>query len=403
MTDGQAGPLDGITVLEMGSLIAGSFCCRLLGDMGARVIKVEPPDVGDPLRQWGRVMTESGSLWWLVQSRNKESLLADLRTPEGQEIIRRLIPKVDIVVENFRPGKLEDWGLGPDDLRRCREDVILVRISGFGQTGPWRERPGFGSIAEALGGLRFLTGEANGPPMRVGVSIGDAVAALYAALGACAALRRREKAEVGDVVDVALTDAVFSLLESVLPEYGSEGVVRTRSGNRLNGAAPSNTYLTKDQQWIAIGANGDSIFKRLAALMDMPSLLSDPRFGDNQARCAHVDVLDEVIGRWVGTQDLDELWERLNTAGVPAAPIHDISQIVDNPQFQARGMVQEIDVPKVGAVLMPGMVLRFESGDASIRWAGPELGEHTRDILLTDAGFSEDDLAKIELLTRPPS
>jgi crotonobetainyl-CoA:carnitine CoA-transferase CaiB-like acyl-CoA transferase len=380
MSDSGQGPLAGITVLELGSLIAGPFCGRLLGDMGARVIKVEPPDGGDPLRTWGHVTTEAGSLWSLVQSRNKESVVADLRTEKGQQVVRGLIPAVDVVVENFRPGRLEKWGLGPDDLRRYRDDLIIVRISGFGQTGPYRDRPGFGSTAEAIGGLRFLTGYPEGPPLRVGLSLGDTVAALYAALGTCAALHRRNSAGLGDVIDVALSDSVLSMLESVIPEYGFAGVIRKRDGNRLNGAAPSNTYLTRDGHWIAIGANSDSIFARLARLI-AGGVETDARFATNQSRREHVAELDELIGTWVAGHDLIPLWESLNASSVPAAPVHDVAQIVADPQFNARDMIRRVHVDGMGDILMPGLVPKFAAGNGRIGWAGPPLGAHTDSVL----------------------
>jgi crotonobetainyl-CoA:carnitine CoA-transferase CaiB-like acyl-CoA transferase len=381
MTDSGQGPLGGITVLELGSLIAGPFCGRLLGDMGARVIKVEPPDGGDPLRGWGHVTTEAGSLWSLVQSRNKESVVADLRTAEGQHLVRRLIPKVDVVIENFRPGRLEEWGLGPDELRRHRADLIIVRISGFGQTGPYRDRPGFGSTAEAIGGLRFLTGYPEGPPLRVGLSLGDTVAALYAALGTCAALHRRDSAGLGDVVDVALSDSVLSLLESVIPEYGFAGLIRKRDGNRLNGAAPSNTYLTRDGHWIAIGANSDSIFARLARLIAVEGLDTDARFASNHSRREHVAELDQLIGNWVADHDLIPLWESLNASSVPAAPVYDIAQIVADPQFNARGMISRVHVDGLDDIIMPGLTPKFAAGNGRIAWAGPPLGAHSASVL----------------------
>lgn len=394
---GQKGPLDGVTVLELGGYIAGPFCTRLLGDMGARVIKVEPPQRGDPLREWGHVHTPEGSLWWFVQGRNKESVLADLHTPEGRELVRRLVRHVDVVVENFTPGRLEEWDLGPDCLRGEREDLIIVRISGFGQTGPYRNRPTFGTTAEAMAGLRYLTGEPDGPPMRVGLSLADSIAAIYGAMSTCAALRRRQVEGVGDVIDVALTEAVFSLLESVLPEYGFAGMVRQRMGNRLNGAAPSNSFLTRDGQWIAIGGNGERIFTRLAQAMGRPELAADPRFRTNRARRENVDELEQLIADWAASRDLDEVWELLNNAGVPAGPIYSIQQIVADPQFQARGMIQSVDVPGIGTVLMPAPVPVFESGSGEVRRPGPRLGaDHDR--IVAEFGLNES-LAKVAAAT----
>lgn len=379
------GPLRDVTVLELGGYIAGPFCGRLLGDMGARVIKVEPPG-GDPLRGWGHVNTDEGSLWWFVHARNKESVVADLRTEEGRALVLRLVRDVDVVVENFTPGRLEEWGLGPDELRRQRADLVIVRISGFGQTGPYRGRPTFGTTAEAMGGLRYLTGEVDGPPMRVGLSLADSVAGIYGAMGACAAIHRREREGVGDLVDVALTESVFSLLESVLPEYGYAGVVRQRMGNRLNGAAPSNSFLTRDGKWIAIGANADRIFERLSEVLARPDLASDPRFATNAARREHVAELEECIAQWVAERDLADVWNALNEAGVPAGPIYGIDQIVDDPQFQSRGMITAVEVEGVGPVLMPAAVPVFDRGSGEIRWPGPPLGkDHERVVGDVDA------------------
>jgi crotonobetainyl-CoA:carnitine CoA-transferase CaiB-like acyl-CoA transferase len=390
------GPLTGVTVLELGSLIAGPFCGRLLADMGARVIKIEPPDRGDPLRQWGQVVTEEGSLWSFVQSRNKESVIADLRRPAGRELVRRLVPQVDLVIENFRAGRLEEWGLSPDELEALRPGLIMVRISGFGQTGPYRDRAGFGSTAESMGGLRFITGDPDRPPMRVGISLADSVAALYAAIGAVSALHRRDQTGEGEVVDVALHEAVFSLLESILPEYGATGEIRTRQGNLLNGAAPSNTYETRDRRWISIGANGDGIFRRFCAAMGRSELADDARFVDNQSRRANIEELEAIIREWAGGQDLDALWETLNAAGVPAAPVYDISEIVEDPQFRARDMIQAIEIPGLGSLLMPGLVPRFSNAPGAIRWPGPALGAQTREVLINDAGFTDAEAQALE-------
>ncbi|MBX6350361.1 MAG: CoA transferase [Clostridia bacterium] len=392
----RRGPLQGVTVVELGSLIAGPFCGRLLGDLGARVIKVEPPGKGDPLREWSLV-TDHGSLWSMVQSRNKESVAVDLRREAGQALVRRLLTKADLVVENFRPGRLEAWRLGPDDVWPLHPRLIYVRISGFGQTGPYRDRPGFGSIAEAMGGLRYITGFPDRPPLRVGVSLGDAVAALYAAMGALAALWRRRETGRGEVVDVALYEAVFSLLESILPEYGYAGLVRERQGNALLGAAPSNTYRTRDGIWMTIGANADSIFRRFAQAIGRPELPEDPRFRDNQARRAHVDELDAIIQDWVGRHDAGDVWKILNEAGVPAGPVYSVKDIAEDPQYRARAMILPVEVPGVGTVLMPGVVPRFAREPGGVDWPGPRLGEHTRKVLEGDLGLGG---AEVDRLAR---
>ena len=338
-----AGQLSGLRILELGSLIAGPFSTRLLADMGARVIKVEPPG-GDPLRNWGMV-TEEGSLWSMVQSRNKESVVIDLRRPEGQRLARKLADSVDVIVENFRPGRMESWNLDPIALRTDNPRLIVVRISGFGQSGPYRDRPGYGSTGEAMGGLRFITGFDDRAPLKVGVSLGDAVAGLFATIGTLAALHRRDVTGCGEIVDVALYESVFSLLEAILPEYGYAGSVRQRRGNALLGSAPSNVYPTGDNRWITIGANGDSIFRRFCGAIEQPELADDPRFADNQSRRSNVAALDRLIEGWTRQHDLGELWEILVGAEVPAAPVYSIADVVADPQYQARDMILRLTGP----------------------------------------------------------
>ncbi len=391
-SDGQLG---GLRVLELGSLIAGPFCTRQLADMGARVIKVEPPGEGDALRNWS-VVTEEGSLWSMVQSRNKESIAIDLRTSDGQDLVRRLAEQVDVLVENFRPGRLESWGLGPDRLRKANPGLVMVRISGFGQDGPYRDRPGYGSTGESMGGLRHVTGFPDRPPLKMGVSIGDAIAALYATIGTLAALRRRVATGRGEVVDVALHEAVFSLLEGILPEYVHSGVVRERQGNALPGSAPSNSYPTADGRYITIGANGESIFARFCAAIGRPELLKDARFAGNQARRTNSVALDEVIIEWTGRHSVGEIWEVMNSAGVPAAPVYSIADIVGDPQFLARGMIVEADGPgTVGKIAMPGFVPRFTEAPSRLRWAGPRLGEHTAQVLQQELGLTATEVRRL--------
>jgi crotonobetainyl-CoA:carnitine CoA-transferase CaiB-like acyl-CoA transferase len=389
------GQLDGVRVLELGSLIAGPFCTRLLADMGARVLKVEPPGTGDPLRTWS-VVTEQGSLWSMVQSRNKESVAIDLRRPAGQELVRCLAADVDVVVENFRPMRLESWNLGPAQLREANPKLVLVRISGFGQTGPYRDRPGYGSTGESMGGLRFVTGFPDRPPLKMGISIGDAIAALYAAIGALAALRRRDETGRGEVVDVALHEAVFSLLEAILPEFGHTGVVRERQGNALAGSAPSNSYPTRDGRHITIGANGESIFRRFAAAIGRPELAEDPRFADNQSRRANSADLDSEIEAWTRRHTVEEVWRVLNDAGVPAAPVYSIADIAADPQFLERGMIRRLAGPDgVGDVLVPGLVPRFEEAPGDIRWLGPRVGQHTAAVLREHCRVSDEELDRL--------
>ena len=389
------GQLDKLRVLELGSLIAGPFCTRQLADMGARVLKIEPPGAGDALRTWS-VVTDEGSLWSMVQSRNKESVAIDLRKPEGQDLVRRLAARVDVLVENFRPGRLESWGLGPDQLRGANPRLVMVRISGFGQDGPYRDRPGYGSTGESMGGLRYVTGFPDRPPLKMGVSIGDAVAALYATIGTLAALRRRDATGQGEVVDVALHEAVFSLLEGILPEYAHSGVVRERQGNSLPGSAPSNSYPTSDGRYLTIGANGESIFARFCSAIGMPDLMTDPRFAGNQARRANAVALDEVISEWTRRHTVEEIWELLNEAGVPAAPVYSIADIVRDPQFLARGMILEVEGPgSVGKISMPGFVPRFSEAPSRLRWIGPRVGEHTARVLGEELGLSAEELGRL--------
>ncbi|MHB1653840.1 MAG: CaiB/BaiF CoA transferase family protein [Desulfitobacteriaceae bacterium] len=384
----EQGPLAGLRVLEMGQLIAGPLAARMMADFGAEVIKVEPRQ-GDPLRLWG-LPSEAGSLWSLVQARNKRCITLDLKKPKAKEIVQRLVQTCDVVIENFRPGKLEEWGLGYEELKTVNPKLIMVRISGYGQTGPYRERPGFGNIAESMGGIRYLTGYPDRPPVRVGLAIGDEIAALHAVIGTLLALQGYSKTGGGQVVDVALTESVFNLLEGILPEYGKYGVIRERTGNILSVAAPSNMYLTKDDKWIAIGANGDGIFRRFTALMGKPELAAAPRFVDNPARVAHVQELDEIIGAWVRGLDAQELLANLENAGVPSGPVYNIADIAADPQFQARGMIQEFLDPRIGKMLMPGVVPILSETPGQIRWAGPGIGEDNEVIYKDLLGLSSE-------------
>jgi len=387
------GQLNGLRILELGSLIAGPFSTRLLADMGARVIKVEPPG-GDPLRNWGLV-TEEGSLWSMVQSRNKESVVIDLRRPEGQRLARKLAGSVDVIVENFRPGRMESWNLDPIALRTDNPRLIVVRISGFGQSGPYRDRPGYGSTGEAMGGLRFITGFDDRAPLKVGVSLGDAVAALFATIGTLAALHRRDVTGCGEIVDVALYESVFSLLEAILPEYGYAGSVRQRRGNALLGSAPSNVYPTGDNRWITIGANGDSIFRRFCSAIEQPELADDPRFADNQSRRANVAALDRLIEGWTRQHDVGELWEILVRAEVPAAPVYSIADVVADPQYQARDMILRLMGPqRIGELLVPGVVPKFVDAPSSVRWLGRTAGADTATVL-REIGLEEAELERL--------
>lgn len=383
------GPLAGLRVLELGQLIAGPQATRTLADFGAEVIKVEPRQ-GDPLRTWG-LPSQAGSLWSLIQSRNKKCITLNLKTSKGQEIVRRLVQVCDVIVENFRPGKLEEWGLSFEDLKAVNPGIIMVRISGYGQTGPYSKRPGFGNIAESMGGIRYITGFPDRPPVRVGLSIGDQIASLYATIGILIAMHERQKSGQGQVVDVALTDAVFSLLEGILPEYGRYSVIRERTGNNLSAAAPSNMYLTKDSKWVAIGANGDGIFRRLISLMGQPELTLDPRFIDNASRVTHVQELDAIIGDWVAARTSSEVLDSLTRAEIPAGPVYNIADIVSDPQFRVRNMVLEHHDPRIGSLLMPGIVPLLSNTPGGIKWAGPNIGEHNQEIFLNLLNMKEEE------------
>ena len=388
------GPLADIKVLELGQLIAGPFCTRLLAEFGAQVIKIESPDGGDPLRQW-RKLYEGKSLWWLLQARNKQSVTINLKTTQGQEIVRRLAQDADVVVENFRPGTMEKWGLGYDDLSRENPGLVLVRLSGYGQTGPYRDKPGFGAIAEAMGGLRHVTGYPDRPPVRVGISLGDAVASLYGVIGALMALRNRDSnGGRGQVVDVALYEAVFSLMESLLPEYDVHGSVRERSGASLPGIAPSGTYTTRDSKYVVIGANGDSIFKRMMTAIGRDDLAHDPQLARNDGRALRGDELDEAIGAWCALHDLDDVLAVLDAADVPSGKIFDVADIVNDLHYRARGMIEEAKLSDGKPFKIPGVVPKLSDTPGGTRWLGPDLGEHTQSVL-SALGYDDDRIQEL--------
>ncbi|SDN05022.1 formyl-CoA transferase [Fictibacillus solisalsi] len=376
----KEGPLKGLKVLELGSLIAGPFAGRLLADFGAEVIKVEPPEKGDPIRKW-RMLHEDTSLWWYVQSRNKKSVSLDLRSSEGQEIIKGLAKEVDIIIENFKPGTLEKWNIGYEDLKAVNAGLIMIRVSGYGQDGPYRNKPGFGSIGEAMGGIRYLTGYPDRPPTRVGISLGDSVSALYAVIGALMAVYHRSMTGEGQYVDVALYEAVYSLMESAIPEYDQYGIIRERTGSTLPGITPSNTYMCKDGKYIVIGANGDGIFKRLMDAIGREDMRDQPQYATNFDRAQHADYLDKVIGGWTIQHNLEDALKILDEHHIPAGSIYNVEDMFKDPHFNARDMICEMEVEGLGKLKVPGIVPKMSKTPGRINWAGPKLGEHTDEVL----------------------
>ena len=375
-------PLDGVKVLELGNFVAAPFAGKIFGEFGAEVIKVEDPKRGDSLRNW-RVMHKGTSLWWYVHARNKKSITLDLREQEGQEMVRELAKEADVIIENFRPGTLEKWGIGYEDIKKINPSIIMTRISGYGQTGPYRDKVGFGSVAESMGGLRYLTGFPDRPPVRVGLAIGDSIAGLYAVIGTLMALRARDNDPLrrGQYVDVALNEAVFSLLEGVLPEYDMKGIIKERTGATLEGIAPSNTYMCKDGKYIVIAANSDSIFKRFMNAIGRTDLAENPTYLNNQGRAQNAEYLDDIIEKWTKLYPQKEVQRILDEAGVPVGPIYSIEDIVNDEHFQARDMLQTVTLPDGESVLVPGIVPKLSETPGSIEWIGPELGQHNDEVL----------------------
>ncbi|MDS9472550.1 CaiB/BaiF CoA-transferase family protein [Sporosarcina pasteurii] len=389
-------PLEGLKVLEMGSLIAGPFAGKLFAEFGAEVIKIESPGNGDPLRKW-RKLHNGTSLWWYIQSRNKKSVSVNLKIEEGIEIIQDLVREVDIVVENFRPGVMEKWGLGYEDLKKINPGIIMVRISGYGQDGPYRDKAGFGSIAEAMGGLRYLTGYPDRPTTRIGISIGDSIAALYGVIGAMFAVYHRDVKGTGEgqYIDVALYEAVFSLMESMVPEYDVFNYIRERSGSTLPGIAPSNTYRCKDEKYIVIGANGDAIFKRLMYAIGKPNLAEDPKFETNDGRVAEADYLDEVIELWTSQHELKEAITILDQARVPAGPIYNVKDIIEDEHVQSRNLIKTMEIEDLGTVKFPGIVPKLSETPGDMDWVGPQLGFHNDEVLKELLQYSVEKIASL--------
>ena len=393
----MSGPLEGVRVLELGTVVAGPFAGRLLGDYGADVIKIEAPGRSDPLRDWGQESYRGHRLWWTVHARNKRCITLDLRSERGQELLLALVEHADVMVENFRPGTLERWNLGYDRLAAWNSGLILARVTGYGQTGPYAQKAGYASVAEALSGLRYINGYPGQAPPRMAISLGDSLAGMVAVQGVLAALHHRTRTGQGQVVDVALTEACLSVLESVIPEYDKLGRIREPGGTRLDGIAPSNVYRTADDQWLVVAANQDTVFARLCEAMGRPELARDERYDDHVARGEHQDELDEIVGGWVGSLGADDVSRVLDRAGVICGPIQSAAEIVADPQFRARDMLVEHHDERVGEdVLGPGIVPTFSGTPGAVRWAGPPVpGHHNAEVYSELLGLSEADLADL--------
>jgi len=384
-------PLAGLKVIEMGQLIAGPFAAKTLGDFGADIVKIEPPKVGDALRKW-RLLKDGTSVWWQVQSRNKRSLSLDLRQAEAQEIVRKLATEADILIENFRPGTLEGWGLDPEKLIELNPKLIILRISGYGQTGPYRDKPGFGVVAEAMGGLRHLTAEPGRVPVRVGISIGDTLASLHGVIGILIALQERHRSGKGQIIDIALYEAVFNCMESLLPEYCAFGEVRQAAGSALPGIAPSNAYLCSDGGYVLVAGNGDSIFKRLMKLIGRDDLGGDPQLENNEGRVKRVVELDKAIGDWAKTVSTDKALELLDSAAVPAGRIYTVADIANDPHYRARENIQSIQMQDGTSLEVPGVFPKLSRTPGSIKTLAPKIGQNT-DEILKEIGLNESQIA----------
>ena len=389
----QTGPLSGLRVIEMGVLLAGPYCGQLLADMGAEVIKIEQPVVGDPMRQWGREKPHGKSLWWPVVARNKKSITLNLREQEGQDIVRRLVADADILIENFRPGTMERWGLGWSDLSAINPGLIMVRVTGFGQNGPYSSRAGYGAIGEAMGGLRYVVGDPDRAPARTGISLGDTLAATFGCVGALAALHHKEVTGEGQIVDSAIYEAVLNVMESLVTEFDVAGYIRERTGAILPNVAPSNVFPTSDDALVLIAANQDTVFGRLAEAMQRTDLAEDERYATHGARGAHQQELDELIAEWTKTLTATELEDRLEDAGVPYGRIYRAPEMLEDEHFAAREAIVEVDHPSFGAMKMQNVAPKLSATPGSIAWVGPELGEHNAYVYGDLLGYSSDEIA----------
>lgn len=391
----NTGPLKGIRVIELGVLLAGPYCGQLLGDYGAEVIKIEQPKVGDPMREWGQAKVAGRSLWWPIVARNKKSITLNLRTPEGQEILKKLVAEADVLLENFRPGTMERWGIGYDVLSEINPKLIMVRVSGYGQTGPYAPRAGYASVGEAMGGMRYIMGYPDRVPSRAGISIGDTLAATYATLGVLAALHHRNQTGKGQVVDSAIYEACLANMESVVTEYQVTGHIRERTGSKLPKIAPSNIYETSDGM-VVIGANQDTVFGRLAEGIGHPEWAKDERFISHNARGENQDLLDEMINEWTREHTSAEVLKMCDDNGVPAGKVFRAPEMLEDPHYKAREAIVDVPYPEIGHLKMQNVFPKMSETPGVIRWAGPELGEHTEEVLKDLCGLSDDDIAKLE-------
>ena len=390
----STGPLNGLRVIELGQLIAGPFAAKTLADFGAEVIKIETPGSGDPLRKW-RLLKDGTSVWWQVQSRNKRSVALDLKQSQAQDIVRQLVRDADVLIENFRPGAMEGWGLGPDDLHAINPRLIMLRISGYGQTGPYRDKPGFGVVAEAMSGLRHLTAEPGRVPVRVGISLGDTLASLHGVIGILMALHERQRSGQGQVIDVALYEAVFNCMESLLPEYSAFGAVRGPAGSALPGIAPTNAYRCRDGAYALIAGNGDSIYKRLMHAVGRDDLGQDPSLADNAGRVKRVDEIDAALGAWAAERTVDEVLAVLDAASVPAGRIYTVADIAADPHYQARGMIEQVQMSDGTSMAVPGIVPKLSRTPGGHRRNAPALGQDT-DAVLSNMGLTPEQIQTLK-------